>query len=171
MSYIAFQYAEALFAVALEDRVLPEISEEFSSFLAALDEDIFHFLLHPKVTNKQKKEVLKSVTTSPIFRHFLFVLIDNSRVDLLTDIHTEFGTIVNNQNNTMDAIVFSPKALTTSELTNLQTSIGKKHNRTVTLTNVIDASIVGGVRIEYDGHVIDKTINHYLDSLRSKLTK
>jgi len=171
MSYVAFQYAEALFATALEQKVLDQVAGEFSEFLSALDADVRHFLQHPKVAKDEKKNVLTSVTSTTIFRHFLFVLIDNSRIDLLADIHHEFTTILNNQQHRMEATVYSPKPLSETELTNLKTSIGAKHNRTVTLTNVIDQTIVGGLRIEYEGHVLDQTINHYLASLKGTLTK
>lgn len=171
MSYLAFQYAEALFATALEQNVLDAVGQEYKSFLAALDGDIKHFLLHPKVTKEEKKKVLETVTNETVFRHFLFVLIDNHRIQLLEDIHQEFTTILNNQHNVMEATVYSPKPLSPTELANLQESIGKKHNRTVTLSNVIDDKIVGGLRVEYEGHVLDQTINHYLASLKNTLTK
>lgn len=171
MSYLAFQYAEALFALALEDQVLDDVHSEFSNFLDALDSDVMHFLNHPKVTKEEKKAVLDKVVKQPVFRHFLYVVIDNSRMQHMTDMYNEFTAIVNNQNNHMEATVFSPKPLTKQELANLEASIGKKHNRDVTLTNVVDPTIVGGLRVEYEGHVLDQTINHYLANLQGTLTK
>lgn len=171
MSYLAFQYAEALFALALEEDILEDVQAEFSSFLAALDDEVMHFLGHPKVTKDEKKAVLDKVVKQSVFRHFLYVVIDNSRISNMQDMYQEFTTIVNNQNNHMEATVYSPKPLTKTELANLQASIGKKHNRDVTLQNVVDPSIVGGLRVEYEGHVLDQTINHYLTSLKGTLTK
>jgi F-type H+-transporting ATPase subunit delta len=171
MSYLAFQYAEALFSLALDEDVLDDVQQEFTNFLDALDNDVMHFLKHPKVTKNEKKAVLDQVVKQSVFRHFLYVVIDNSRMQYMTDMHQEFTSIVHNQQNHMEATVYSPKPLTKTELANLEASIGKKHNRDVTLTNVVDSSIVGGLRVEYEGHVLDQTINHYLTNLQGALTK
>lgn len=171
MSYLAFQYAEALFALSLEQDIIADIQTEFSHFLEALDDDIMHFLQHPKVTKEEKKAVLEKVVDHPVFKHFLFVVIDNSRMNYMSDMYHELTTIINNQQKHMEATVFSPKPLTKTELANLQQSIGQKHNRDVTLNNVVDSSIVGGLRVEYEGHVLDQTINQYLTKLKGTLTK
>ncbi|QMS85425.1 ATP synthase F1 subunit delta [Candidatus Xianfuyuplasma coldseepsis] len=171
MSYVAFQYAEALFSLALESKQLDSLQEVYDGFLEAQDSDIHIFLNHPKIKKSEKKEVLKNAIEHPLFIHFLYVLIDNNRVDLLDDVYRELQTIINNQHKVMYATVYSRVALTKTELENLQTSIGKKHQRTVTLENVVDPSIIGGVRIEYEGHVLDQTINNYLHSLQNDLSK
>ena len=71
----------------------------------------------------------------------------------------------------MSAFVYSGVALEDSEMKQLQDNLGKKHNRNVTLENVVDPSILGGIKIEFEGNVLDQTINHYLHSLKSSLTK
>jgi F-type H+-transporting ATPase subunit delta len=171
MSYVAFQYAEALFSVALEQNKIEEIEREFSAFVSAYDEEIKHFLLHPKVTKQEKKDVLKQVTDTDIFRHFLYVLIDNSRFELLNDIYREFKSIRDKQNKLMEVSVYSPSSLTDIELSKIKDSLAKKHNRKIRINNIVDEHIVGGLRLEYEGHVFDETINHYLKSLTSDLMK
>ena len=71
----------------------------------------------------------------------------------------------------MHVVVYSGTKLSESELQQLQDNLSKKHNRNVTLDNVVDASILGGIKIEYEGNVLDQTINHYLHSLKSSLTR
>jgi len=171
MSYVAFQYAEALFSLSVEEQQLSAVEEAFRQFLDAKDADVTKFLNHPKVTKEQKKEVLKSVVNNTLFLHFLYVLIDKVRMDHVEDCYQEFTTILHNQNKIMEVQVYSQKALTSEELSNLKVSIGKKHNRTVTIENVVDAKILGGLRIEYDGHVLDQTINNYLHELKNNLSK
>ena len=171
MSYVAFQYAEALFSLALEERQLPGVKDAYDGFLAVKDQEFTHFLNHPKVTRNEKKDVLKNVVNNTVFLHFLYVLIDNHRIDLIDDCHHEFVTILNNQNKEMDVTVFSKAKLTKEELQQLQTNIGKKHNRTDRLSNVVEPTILGGIRIEYEGHVLDQTINNYLHDLKNDLTR
>lgn len=171
MSYVAFQYAEALFSLAVEEQQLSAVDEAFRQFLEVKDADVTKFLNHPKVTKEEKKEVLKQVVDNTLFLHFLYVLIDKVRMDLVEDCFQEFTTILHNQHKVMEVQVYSQKALSSEELLNLKMSIGKKHNRTVTIENVVDAKIIGGLRIEFDGYVLDQTINNYLHDLKNNLTK
>lgn len=171
MSYVAFQYAEALFQLAFEEDRVTELQQAYKALIEGLDDDIRRFLRHPKVTKNDKKEILGQVVDDTLLRHFLFVLIDNVRIDLLEDCLSELNAIINHQNKVMDVTVYSKQPLRSDDMKALQANIGKKHNRTVRLENVVDPSIIGGIRIEYEGHVLDQTINHYLHALKHNLTK
>lgn len=171
MSYVAFQYAEALFSLSVEEKQVEDVYKNFDAFVQAQDEDIYSFLTHPNVSKTDKKEVLSKVVDHTLVRNFLNVLIDNSRIELLEDCFNEFKTIYDNQNKVMSVVVYSGVKMQDNELKQLQDNLSKKHNRNVTLNNVVDPSILGGIKIEYEGNVLDQTINHYLHSLKSSLTK
>ena len=106
-----------------------------------------------------------------LVKKFMNVLIDNSRMELLKDCFDEFKRIYDNQNKVMNVVVFSRVSLQEDEMKQLQQNLSKKHNRNVTLENVVDSSILGGIKIEFEGNVLDQTINNYLHSLKSSLTK
>ena len=171
MSYVAFQYAEALFSLAYEEKGVEDLLESYNDFIKAQDNDISKFLNHPKVTNKNKKEVIGKVLKNSLLKNFVYVLIDNSRVDLIQDCFDEFIVIVDNQNKVMNVSVFSNRTLTKEELKDLNDNLSTKHNRKVKLENIVDKSILGGLRIEYEGNVLDETINHYLATMKNNLTK
>jgi F-type H+-transporting ATPase subunit delta len=69
----------------------------------------------------------------------------------------------------MHVTVYSKKALTQSEKERLITRLKKKHNRDIELKNMLDESIVGGLKVEYEGYVLDDTINNYLQNLKATL--
>ena len=171
MSYVAFQYAEALFALALEENQIDEVLSNFSAFVDAQDKDIEKFLNHPKVTKQDKKEIVGKAITNSLFKNFVFVLIDNSRIDYLDDCLSELKVINDNQNKVMNAIVYSKDLLPISDLNKLKNNLGMKHNRKVMIENIVDESIIGGLRIEFEGNIIDETINNHLRTLKNNLTK
>lgn len=171
MGYVAFQYAEALFGLALEENKVSVVTSDFESFVKAQDEEIYTFLNHPKVSKKEKKDIIDKVIESSVLKHFIYVLIDNSRIDLLEESLEEFKKIVDNQNKVMNVTVYSMSKLKKAELDKLVKNLEKKHNRTVKLLNIVDKKIVGGIRIEYEGNVLDQTINHYLHNLKANLVK
>ena len=171
MSYVAFQYAEALFALALEETQVDQVLEGYQSFVDALDTEIYTFLNHPKVTKKDKKDVLEKVISNNLLKHFVYVLIDNSRNEFIVECLEAYKQIVDEQNKVMNVVVYSGKPLTKQELSNLASNLKKKHNRNVELENSVDPSIIGGIRVEYEGMVFDDTINNYLQTLKNNLTK
>lgn len=171
MSYVASQYAEALFGMAMEEKAVQKTLDSLIEFSTALDEDIYKFLSHPKISIKEKKNVIDKSVATDLLKHFIYVLIDNHRIDLLQDTIEELQKIVDNQNKVMKVQVFSKSTLNTEQLKQLMQNLNKKHNREIELKNIVDKTIVGGLRIEYEGMVLDDTINHYLHDLKANLTK
>ena len=171
MSMLGFQYAEALFEIANEEEKAKSIQGDFQSFLASIDDEVMQFLKHPKISKQDKKDVIGKATSNNLFKHFVYVLIDNNRVELMQDVYDEYTTILNEQNKLMMVTVYSKKSLTKAEQDDLINSLSKKHNRTIELKNVVDQTIVGGLRIEYEGYVLDDTINNYLGNLKANLIR
>ncbi len=171
MGYVAFQYAEALFSLALEDNQIDDVMNNFVAFVDAQNDEVTKFLNHPKVSKNNKKEVVGNVITNSLFKNFVFVLIDNSRIDYLNECLSEFKVINDNQNKVMNATVYSKELLPISDLNKLKNNLGMKHNRKVNIENIVDPSIIGGLRIEYEGHILDETINNHLQTLKNNLTK
>jgi len=171
MSYVAFQYAEALFALALEENQVEEVLSNFNAFVDAQDEKILKFLTHPKVKKNEKKEVIANVVTNSLFKNFVFVLIDNSRIEYLDDCLSEFKAINDKQNKLMNAVVYSKELLPIADLNKLKNNLGMKHNRKVMIENVVDETIIGGIRLEFEGQILDETINNHLQTLKYNLMK
>jgi F-type H+-transporting ATPase subunit delta len=79
--------------------------------------------------------------------------------------------INDNQNKVMNATVYSNKLLPISDLNKLKNNLGMKHDRKVNIENIVDVNIIGGLRIEYDGQILDETINNHLQTLKNRLLK
>lgn len=171
MSYVAFQYGEALFSLALERNETDQVLADFNELVESIDEDIYKFLNHPKITRVVKKETISKVVTNELLLHFVYVLLDNLRVDLINDILFEYKKLLDNQNKILAVNVYVNKALTKKQEDQLIGNLKIKLNRDVELNMVIDESIVGGMKVEYEGMILDETINNYLHSLKANLLK
>ncbi len=171
MSLLGFQYAEALFSLANEAKKADEVYPLFDHILTQIDDDSRVFLTHPNVPKDDKKTVIGKMSEDELFRHFLFVLIDNNRLNELNDIKQEYKTILDQQNKLLEVTVYSKKTLSDKEIDRLKADLKRKTGRDISLENVVDETIVGGLRIEYEGYVLDDTINNYLHSLKANLKK
>lgn len=170
MGYVAFQYAEALFSLALEKNQVDLIHDGLKAIDVIQDEDVYKFLNHPKVHKRDKKKVFEKGLENQLLKNFMFVLIDNNRIDLIVEVLDEYQKLVDNQNKIMNVTVFSQKLLSISDLNKLKNNLAMKHGRKVKIENVVDETIIGGLRIEYEGNVMDNTINNYLETLKHNLT-
>ena len=171
MNYIAFQYAEALFGLANETSQITKVFTELNIIKDSFDDEIYQFLIHPKIKKQDKKDIVAKVINNDLVKRFVFVLIDNSRIEILNDTLEEFEKLIDNQNKVMKVQVYSHKLLSPEQKKQLATNLEKKHNRKIELENIVDRSIVGGLRIEFEGMILDDTINNYLHSLKANLTK
>ncbi len=171
MSAVSEQYAVALFALAREKKQIDEVEDAFSSFLDALGEEERTFFLHPRMKKADKKDIVKASSLPELFRDFLFVTIDNSRFDELENIFKRYRQLKANMHKILHVKVYSKKPLDDQRIKTLKQEYENRYNRQVTLENHVDKDIVGGLRFEFDGKVVDDTINHVLNQLKSRLTK
>ncbi len=171
MSAVSEQYAVALFALAKEKEQIDEIEESLSSFMDALGEEEHTFFMHPRMKKSDKKEIVRSMSLPELLRDFLFVAIDNNRFNELKNVLKRYRQLKADMHKVLHVNIYSKRPLNEKRLSTLKEEYENKYNRQVTLENHVDESIVGGLRFEFDGKVVDDTINHVLNQLKSRLTK
>lgn len=171
MSAISDQYAVALFELSKADEKTDRVSEDFDSFIKSFDENSMTFFKHPAVKKNKKVEIVQTLDLDPLFKNFLSVLIENNRFDYLYDIRESYESLLDNMHKRMHVVVYSKRPLKKQQINALQEEYEKKYSRQVTVENKVDELIIGGLRFEFEGKVIDDTVNHTLRELKSRLTK
>ena len=171
MSTTSNQYAVALFELAHEADEKDAISEVFEAFTKELDKEQLNFFIHPRIKKADKKAVIKGMEANQLFTDFIYVLIDNNRFENINDIKNDYDKLILDQGKIMRIDVYTKESLDKSRMSQLKKQYEKKYNRQVQLENHIDPSIVGGLRVEFDGKVLDNTVNHTLSQLKNRLAK
>ena len=174
MSNIESTYAKALFDVALDENTLESVKQELTLFVEAikLEKDYMRLLKHPKLTNEDKKTLIKNVlgqSESKIVQNFLMVLIDKDRMSSLNGIVLAFNTLVNKHLGLIEGVVYSATALSDDKLETLSTLFSKKLGEKVMLTSVIDESLIGGYKVSVNNVVYDNSIKLQLKHLKDTL--
>ncbi len=171
MSAISEQYAVALFELAQETDALDDVKQAFDRFLKAFDDTSRAFFLSPAITKTIKRETLDQLDTHPAFRDFIKVLIDNNRLTILEDAKRAFNGLLDKRDDTMRVLVRVGKPLKRERIEALEKTYKEKYKRQVIVDVTVDESIVGGMRVEYDGMVLSDTVQDNLNKLKSRLTK
>lgn len=169
MTETSKQYALALFSLATEDKKTDEIYDEFHQFVEGLESDTLKFFLHPKIENADKRQVVEKVTKNSLLMNFLKTVVDNNRFDMIEEILRAYKDLLNESKNIAEITIHTQKALSEENKNKLKNKFAKVLDKKIIINEVINPSIVGGVRIEYQGRVLDQTINANLEQLKSSL--
>ena len=172
---IARRYAAALFQLADEENRIPAIEGELSQIVHAVSQeaDVKRFLAHPLVPREQKSHLLNRLfpDASLKVKNLLELLIRNQREAYLDLILDEFTKMRTESEGKVRVCVITAHALTEDQVTRLSERLENTIRRPVQLDERIDDSVLGGLRIETEGHVLDGTIRARLAELRRQLER
>ena len=171
MTGIANQYALAVFSLASKEKRDEEFLTILETFVKGMNDSTYKFFAHPKISTLEKKQTLEKVVYDKLLLNFLKVLIDNDRFALIEAISLEYKNILDNLNKIMNVVVVSNKPLKKKNLDKIKNKLKEKYNRKIQIEETIDEHIIGGFRIEFEGNVIDETINKQLNDIKSSLTE
>jgi len=169
MTGIAYQYALAVFSLAKESGNEEKFLDELKKFADSLDESTEKFFIHPKIEMKDKVDVLNKAVKDHLLGNFLKVLVENDRFMIIKAVVMAYQDILDNIHKVMNVMIFSNKPLTETNIVKIKNKLSKTYNRTIEVKTAIDDKIIGGFRIEFEGNIIDETINRQLDDMRSSL--
>lgn len=168
------QYALAFFEVAKEDNTLDDVKESFDVFVKILksENDFERVLISPKIKIDEKKDLIKKTfcNCSEDFIFFLFIVLDNGRMDKIFNIYEEFIYLYNEENNIKLVDILSAELLSDAEKMKLLNSL-KKHysNYEVVIRNKIDPKVIGGYHILVNGLSLDLSIKRKIDDLEKHI--
>jgi F-type H+-transporting ATPase subunit delta len=171
---VAKRYAVALFQLAKEQNTIDQFEKELLIVkeVFTTNKDLIDVLNHPKVTNETKKSIVKEAFASLTQQvvNTLLLLVDRHRVDIVTDVVDYFVKNANEARGTEDAIVYSVRPLTEAELTSISTSFAKKIGKTsLRLQNVVDKTLLGGVKLRIGNRIYDGSISGKLERIERQL--
>lgn len=172
---IAKRYANALFMEIEETKGSKKIWEELGELasLAGTNPDFANVIKNPTILDNEKKSIFavlkKEGKISPILYNFLCLLVDKKRLVLLPEIDKAIRKLVIDESGQIEAeAVFAskPDAEAKKELEKkLSNLTGKK----VILHEVVDPSVIGGVKVRMGSILYDATIKGQVEKLKATL--
>lgn len=169
MTGIAYQYALAVFSLADDAGKSETFKDNMTIFAKSVDEEAMKFFTHPKIDKAQKHVVIEQAVEDKLLVDFLKVLVDNDRFLLLDAICMAYQEILDNIHKVMNVTIYSASSLSEKNLKKIESKLAKDYGRTIQSETIIDPAIVGGIRIEFEGNVIDQTINKQINDIKSSL--
>ncbi len=173
---VSLQYAKALFDLGKEKQLEDIYYADLKMVCEALNENnkIWKVLSNPLINLEERKNILKNIFQNSVheeFLHFLFVLVDNFRLEEITDIFDCYEYYLNQSNNVCNAIVFSKYEMLEEEKKNLIKALEKRFNKKINLKYQLDENLLGGIIVDIDGKVIDASALNQIVNLKNELKK
>ena len=170
---IARPYAEALFQVAKKDDLNAAAAQLGEMAQVAAQPQLRQFADNPKATADQVFELINSVVKTPLnhaSQNFLRTLIDNGRLEALTEIAAQFTLLKNAQSGVADALVESAFAIEGAALADLVATLEKRFGRKLNVSVKLVPELIGGVRVVVGDEVLDTSVQARLVQMKAALT-
>ncbi|MBP1969876.1 F-type H+-transporting ATPase subunit delta [Virgibacillus natechei] len=168
---VAKRYADALFQLGEEKAILEQLHQELNIVHEVFqgNEQLFTFLKHPRINNERKKELLveafAGLSTDAL--NTIKLLVDRRRTEIIPSIIDHFVQLVNDAQGTAEATVYSVRELSEAERQQLEQTLVKRYSKNkFKLNNVVDPSIIGGIKIRIGNKIIDGSVSGKLDRIK-----
>ena len=169
-SILAQRYAKAMFAVALERKLLDKVRNELGDFVARLesDKELAEFMRSPEYSRSAKRKLLEKAFQdrySNIFFNFIALVADKGRSALYAHIHQAFNDLYDRHHRKARALAITAAPMERADLNSLQSDLSKALQLTLEIENRVDPAILGGLVLNIEGKILDASIKRQLDSL------
>jgi F-type H+-transporting ATPase subunit delta len=176
LATIARPYAEALFkAAGAQGAGLMSPLGLLAS--VASSEQVRQFADNPKVGVAQVFEVVAGAAgfsqpgaLDAKVGNLLQMVIENGRLSALPEIAAQFNVLVNAQSGSSDAVIYSAFAIDEAALADVVAALEKRFARKLKATVVIDAELIGGIRVVVGDEVLDTSVKARLEQMKVALT-
>ena len=174
MTQIGSVYGEALYELACSEGLDKAILDE----LKVLDES-FHqepgfvkLLCSHSVSKQERCQVLDDSFRGKVNQYllnFMKILTEKGYMHHFTHCCEAYTRHYNEDHNILSVRAVTAVPLTEKQAQALTQKLTRMTGKTILLDNRVDATCLGGVRLDYDGRRLDDTICHRMESIRELL--
>ena len=168
---VSLQYAKSLYDLSNDlDKDLNDL-EVLKSCISNSNE-LVKVLMHPSISKEEKKELFKNLLSGKVedyFLYFVYVLVDNERILELENIYDTFKMLVDEKHNILNCDVVSKYPLNTIIKNDLVKFLENKYHKQIIINEIIDNSLIGGIKVIVQNEVIDYTFDSTLMNLKNTI--
>ena len=175
MKEITSRYSVALFSLKRDENQLVDSQLEVKELIKVLREnpDFLTLLDSSYKEFNEKEQIIDQVFRSidEEMRSFIKIIVRNHRALYLIEILEEFNSLVNEYRGVKEGLVYSTIPLDEKQLLKLNEKISEVEHMPTELRNIIDPSLIGGVKVVINDHIYDGSIKHHLENMKLTLLK
>lgn len=160
------RYARALFDLAVAKNSVDAIASELTAIAeASATPALKGVFASPLVSAAQQKKVVGALKLSEITQKFLGVLVANRRLSLIAPIAEAFAALARAHRGEAMVEVISAAPLSPEKESALKQTLEKTTKQKITLTQKVDATLLGGIIIRQGSKLLDLSLKGKLRRL------
>lgn len=171
---IASRYSKALFDKASEEGILDVVKDNIDELisLAGNSRDFLLFIQSPLYKMAAKKKALSSIFAQQhaLTQSLYALMVDKKREAFIPMMGERFVKMYNKEKHIVLVEVESAVPLSPETLAEIDLYVKEQTGaNTVSITTRIDAAIIGGITIEFNGRIFDNTVLTQLKKIKKEL--
>lgn len=167
----ARRYAEALLALAPDERILVAFRTSLEKLAPVFDRVTVANLRDPSVPVKQRVEALTSALAGEpeAVRSLLVLLLERDRIALVPQIALAFGDLVDRREGIAKARITTAVPVDETAGRELVRRLERTSGLKLRATFAVDPTLIGGAKVQIGDHLIDSSVHAKLTALGRQL--
>lgn len=175
MEAVSSHYGLALYSLAIDENKVLSWQSEVKEISRIFKEntDFIMVLGSAFITLEEREKILKKtlVGVDEKITAFILVIMENNRTNLILEIFESFNSYCNEYRGISEGLLYSTLKLDQKVINQIEEKISEMEKKKVELKNVIDPSLIGGVKVVINDHIYDGSIKHHLEMMKTDLLK
>lgn len=173
---ISKKYSNAILNLALENNNEDKVFDDINFIVETINsnKELKEFLDSPIIKNEDKKDIIQklfSVHIEKVTLDFIYILIDENRLNILNEILNQYSESFYKVKNIVKPLVISAIELNENQKIKIKENLEKKLEKKVLPEYIIKTDIIGGLIIEIGDKKIDCSIKTKFENMKKELTK
>lgn len=167
----ARRYAEALLEIATEERAVPVYRRSLEQLAMTFTPEVIRAVRDPRVPMEQRRAaVAASVKEEPkAIRAVLDLMLERDRIGLLPAVAAAYDDLVDRREGVVKAKVTTSTALDQAQQKDVVQRLEQASGKKIRATFAVDASLIGGAKVQIGDRLIDVSLRTQLDHLARQL--
>ena len=174
MTPVGNVYGESLYTLALEEGLTERILSELTVLEQSFREnpEFIRLLSSPNLSKQERCQIVDDSfrgRVQPYVLNFLKILTERGYMKHFHDCFKTFEDLYNRDNGILPVTAITAVAMSNEQVLKLTEKLSRITEKQVSLQNKVDPSVLGGVRLDYDGKRLDDTVSHRMDAITKAL--
>lgn len=173
MSRAAIRYAKAILDLANSNGKATNVNEDMKSIVASVKEsaELKEFLTNPTVKGEVKNSALSEIFASAQneTKGLFQLLLENKRFEILPAVASQYNLLFDQMSGVEVAKVTTAFPITPELEAKVLAKIKEFSNKSITIENIVDESIIGGFVLRIGDKQYNASIASQLQTLKREL--
>lgn len=174
MADLSKEYTTALFSLAMENGLTERFKSELGQIKELIDEDYILVLDSPALNLSARLDMIEAAFGESMHEYivsFMKLLCENGEIELLPKTVDEFFLLCHELENRALATVYYVREPSQAQKEKLEAKLSKMTGKIIDAQYIKDDSLIGGMKIELDGKIIDGSVSTRLSNIKGVISK